>query len=276
MTSTTHHPEIAQQLRQLRLSGVLDSLDIRIRQAIEDKLSHIEFLQILLGDELARRDQNRMTVMLKRAALMSSKTIEQFDFNALPSLDRGMVSDLLTCRFMGDASPVLICGPTGTGKSHLAQAIGHQAIRQGKDVLFMTQKSLLSRLHKARLMGRYDSQLNKIAKASLLVIDDYGLFPMTSPQDEDFHELIAMRYEQRPTLITSNLDFTEWDQAFAKNKLLATATLDRLLHNAIDSPWKATATESPGIPKKRRLQRGKKREIIAVPERAKIAQTLAP
>lgn len=89
MTSTTHHPEIAQQLRQLRLSGVLDSLDIRIRQAVEEKLSHIEFLQILLGDELARRDQNRMAVMLKKAALMSSKTIEQFDFNALPTLDRG-------------------------------------------------------------------------------------------------------------------------------------------------------------------------------------------
>ena len=119
MTPTTHHPEIGQQLRQLRLSGVLDSLDVRIRQAIEEKLSHIEFLQILLGDELARRDQNRMAIMLKKAALMSSKTIEQFDFDALPTLDRGMVSDLLTCRFMGDASPVLICGPTGTGKSHL-------------------------------------------------------------------------------------------------------------------------------------------------------------
>lgn len=97
---------------------MFDSLDVRIRQAIEEKLSHIEFLQILLGDELARRDQSRMAIMLKKAALMSSKTIEQFDFDALPTLDRGMVSDLLTCRFMGDASPVLICGPTGTGKSH--------------------------------------------------------------------------------------------------------------------------------------------------------------
>jgi len=246
MTPTTHHPEIAQQLRQLRLSGVLDSLDVRIRQAIEEKLSHIEFLQILLGDELARRDQNRMAVMLKRATLMSSKTIEQFDFNALPTLDRGMVSDLLTCRFTGDASPVLICGPTGTGKSHLAQAIGHQAIRQGKDVLFMTQKSLLSRLHKARLMGRY----------SLLVIDDYGLFPMTSPQDEDFHELIAMRYEQRSTVMTSNLDFTEWDQAFAKNKLLATATLDRLLHNAYRLTLQGNSYRKPRDTKKPKVAKG--------------------
>jgi DNA replication protein DnaC len=232
MTPTTHHPEIAAQLRQLRLSGVLDSLDVRIRQGIEDKLSHIEFLQLLLGDELARRDQSRMALMLKKALLMSSKTIEQFDYKALPTLNRSMVSDLLTCRFMHDASPVLICGPTGTGKSHLAQAIGHQAIRQGKDVLFLTQKSILSRLHKARLMGKYYVHLSKLAKVNLLIIDDYGLFPISAPQDEDFHELVAARYEQRSTVITSNLDFSEWDQAFVKNKLLATATLDRLLHNA--------------------------------------------
>lgn len=232
MTQTTHHPEIALQLRQLRLSGVVDTLDVRIRQGIQDKLSHIEFLQLLLSDELARRDQSRMALMLKKALLMSNKTIEQFDYKALPTLNRSMVSDLLTCRFLHDASPVLICGPTGTGKSHLAQAIGHQAIRQGKEVLFLTQKSLLSRLHKARIMGKYDSQLNKLAKTSLLIIDDYGLFPMNSPQDEDFHELIAARYEQRSTIMTSNLDYSEWDQAFVKNKLLATATLDRLLHNA--------------------------------------------
>ena len=232
MTQTTHHPEIALQLRQLRLSGVVDTLDVRIRQGIEDKLSHIEFLQLLLSDELARRDQSRMALMLKKALLMSNKTIEQFDYKALPTLNRSMVSDLLTCRFLHDASPVLICGPTGTGKSHLAQAIGHQATRQGKEVLFLTQKSLLSRLHKARIMGKYDSQLSKLAKTSLLIIDDYGLFPMSSPQDEDFHELIAARYEQRSTIMTSNLDYSEWDQAFVKNKLLATATLDRLLHNA--------------------------------------------
>ena len=232
MTQTTHHPEIALQLRQLRLSGVVDTLDVRIRQGIQDKVSHIEFLQLLLSDELARRDQSRMALMLKKALLMSNKTIEQFDYKALPTLNRSMVSDLLTCRFLHDASPVLICGPTGTGKSHLAQAIGHQAIRQGKEVLFLTQKSLLSRLHKARIMGKYDSQLSKLAKTSLLIIDDYGLFPMSSPQDEDFHELIAARYEQRSTIMTSNLDYSEWDQAFVKNKLLATATLDRLLHNA--------------------------------------------
>lgn len=257
MIPTTHHPEIAAQLRQLRLSGVLDSLDVRIRQGIEDKLSHIEFLQLLLGDELARRDQSRMALMLKKALLMSSKTIEQFDYKALPTLNRSMVSDLLTMlRFMHDASPVLICGPTGTGKSHLAQAIGHQAIRQGKDVLFLTQKSILSRLHKARLMGKHDVHLSKLAKVSLLIIDDYGLFPMSAPQDEDFHELVAARYEQRSTVMTSNLDFSEWDQAFAKNKILATATLDRLLHNAYRMVLEGNSYRRPRDTKKTTVAQG--------------------
>ncbi|MDN3988667.1 IS21-like element helper ATPase IstB [Zwartia vadi] len=255
-TATQHHPEVAQQLRLLRLSGVTDSLDIRIRQAIDEKLSHLEFLQMLLGDELARRDQTRSALLLKKASLISSKTIEQFDFAACPTLNRSLVSDLLTCRFMGEACPVLICGPTGTGKSHLAQAIGHQAIRQGKDVLFITQKSLLGYLHKARITGQYDRKFAKLVKVSLLIIDDYGLYPMTSPQDEDFHELVAHRYEQRSTIITSNLEFGEWDQAFARNKLLATATLDRLLHNAYRLTLQGKSYRKPRDVKKTDVARG--------------------
>jgi len=226
------YPEMAQQLRQLRLSGVLDSLETRIRQAIDERISHVEFLQLLLADEVARRESAKMALLLRRAQFASSKTIEQFDFNAVPGINRSLVSDLLTCRFMGEASPVLICGPTGTGKSHLAQAIGHEAVRQGKDVLFITHKRLIAQMHKGRITGTYDRQIAQLAKVSLLIIDDFALHPMTSPHDEDFHELIAQRYEQRSVVVTSNLDFAEWDQAFPTNKLLGTATLDRLLDNA--------------------------------------------
>jgi DNA replication protein DnaC len=226
------YPEMAQQLRQLRLSGVLDSLEIRIRQAIEQKISHVEFLQLLLADEVARRESAKMALLLRRAQFATTKTIEQFDFNALPGINRSLVSDLLSCRFMGDASPLLICGPTGTGKSHLAQAIGHGAVRQGKDVLFITHKRLLGQMHKGRITGSYERQMAQLAKVSLLIIDDFALHPMTSPHDEDFHELIAQRYEKRSVVITSNLDFAEWGQAFPTNKLLGTATLDRLLDNA--------------------------------------------
>ena len=109
-------------MRSLRLSGAGDALDIRIRQAIEQQLGHLEFLQLLLSDELARREQSLLALLLKNASMSSSKTAQTFDFNATPSINRSLVSDLLTCRFMADASPVLICGPTGTGKSYLAQA----------------------------------------------------------------------------------------------------------------------------------------------------------
>lgn len=257
-TAHTSYPEILQQLRSLRLSGAGDALDIRIRQATDQQLSHLEFLQLLLSDELARREQSRLALLLKNAGMSSSKTSQTFDFNATPSINRSLVSDLLTCRFMTDASPVLICGPTGTGKSHLAQAIGHQAIRQGKTVIFASQKGLLGQLHKARITGAYDRKFARLVKADLLIVDDYGLYPMASPQDEDFHELIDHRYEQRSVIITSNLEFGEWDQAFARNKLLATATLDRLLHNAYRLTLQGQSYRRPKDMKKETVARTSK------------------
>ena len=124
-----------------------------------------------------------------------------------------------------------IVGPCGTGKSHIAQAIAHCAIRQGVDVLWMSQSKLFSELQTARASGRYEKKFNELVKFPLLIIDDFGLRPMRSPQDEDFHDLISQRYEHASTLVTSNLDFTEWGEAFP-NRLLAAATLDRLRHNA--------------------------------------------
>lgn len=224
--------ELSPLLKSLRLSGILDSIEVRNRQAIDERLAYSEFLTLLIQDECARRDQKKLTLRLRRAAFHSSKTIEQFDFTALPSLNRSIVQDLLTCHFVAECAPVLIAGPTGTGKSHLAQSIGHQAVRIGHEVVFMTQTQLLSALARARLAGTHERRMQALARAPLMIIDDFGLKPIRSPADEDFHELIAARYEQRATIITSNLDFTEWADAFPDNKLLGAATLDRLLHNA--------------------------------------------
>ena len=124
-----------------------------------------------------------------------------------------------------------VVGSCGTGKSHLAQALGHQAVRQGHDVLFLTQSQLLASLHKARAIGSYERKLQSLIRVDLLIVDDYGLKPLRSPQDEDLHDLIAERYEQRATVVTSNLAFEEWGDAFP-NRLLGAATLDRLRHNA--------------------------------------------
>src|SRR5574338_704191 len=225
-------PELAPQLKQLRLSGILDSLEARNRQALEAKLAYTEFLSLLIQDEVARREQKKFQMRLRRATFRTTKTLEQFDFERLPKLNRALVHELATGRYLAERAPVLIVGPCGTGKSHLSQALGHCAIRQGVDVVFTTCAQLTASLNAARATGSYERKLATLARVPLLLIDDFGLKPLRPPADEDLHDLIAERYDTASTIVTSNLDFTEWDQAFPANRLLASATLDRLRHNA--------------------------------------------
>jgi DNA replication protein DnaC len=241
-------PELTPHLKQLRLSGILDSLEARNRQALDGKIAYTEFLSLLIQDEVARREQKKFQTRLRRATFRTAKTIEQFDFERLPKLNRTLVHELATGRYLTERSPVLIVGPCGTGKSHLAQALGHCAIRQGTDVLFSTCAQLTASLNAARATGAYDRRLATLARISLLIIDDFGLKPLRPPADEDLHDLIAERYEQTSTLVTSNLDFDEWDQAFPANRLLASATLDRLRHNAYCLVLDGESFRAPKLP----------------------------
>jgi len=225
-------PELTPLLKQLRLSGILDSLEARNREAIDRKLAFTDFLSLLIHDEVARREQKKLDMRLRRANFRNQKTLEGFDFDRLPNLNRAAVHDLATCRFIEEKVAVLIVGPCGTGKSHLAQSLGHAAARQGYDVLFITQTMLLSSLRAARATGNYARRFQSLVKVPLLIIDDFGLKPLRSPEDEDFHDLIAERYERAATILTSNLDFDEWGEAFAANKMIGAATLDRLRHGA--------------------------------------------
>ncbi len=241
-------PELAPQLKQLRLSGILDSLDARNRQALDGKLAYTEFLSLLIQDEVARREQKKFQMRLRRATFRATKTLEQFDFERLPKLNRTLVHELATGRYLAERAPVLVVGPCGTGKSHLGQALGHCAIRQGTDVLFMTCAQLTASLNAARATGSYERKLTTLARVPLLIIDDFGLKPLRPPADEDLHDLIAERYEQAATLVTSNLDFAEWDQAFPANRLLASATLDRLRHNAYCLVLDGESFRAPRLP----------------------------
>ena len=225
-------PELAPQLKQLRLSGIMDSLEARNRQAIEAKLPHTDFLSLLIGDEVARREQKKFSLRQRRANFRATKTLEHFDFERLPQLNRTLINELAAGRYLSECAPILIVGPSGIGKSHLAQALGQCAIRQGIDTIFSSCAQLTASLHAARANGAYERKLNTLARVPLLIIDDFGLKPLRPPADEDLHDLIAERYETTATIVTSNLDYPEWDQAFPSNKLLAAATLDRLRHNA--------------------------------------------
>jgi DNA replication protein DnaC len=232
-------PELTPQLKLLRLSGILDSLEARNRQAIEGKLAYTEFLAMLIGDEVARRENKQFR---------TTKTLEQFDFGRLPKLNRQLVHELASGRYLQEKAPVLIVGPSGIGKSHLAQALGHCAVRQGVDVVFTTCAQLTQSLNAARATGSYERKLATLARVPLLIVDDFGLKPLRAPADEDLHDLIAERYEQAATIVTSNLDFDEWDQAFATNRLLASATLDRLRHNAYCMELEGPSYRDPKVP----------------------------
>jgi DNA replication protein DnaC len=215
-------PDLSPMLKQLRLSGILDSLETRNREAIQNKLAYPEFLALLIGDEIARREQKKLQTRLRRANFRTHKTLEDFDFDFNPKINRALVQELASARFIDEKVAVLIAGPCGTG---------HCAARLGHDVLFTTQSQLLGNLNAARATGSYERRFQIIARVDLLIIDDFGLKPLRPQQDEDLHDLIGERYERGATIVTSNLDFSEWGEAFP-NRLLGAATLDRLRHNA--------------------------------------------
>jgi DNA replication protein DnaC len=219
------------KLKQLRLSGILETLEVRHQQAVAEHWSYSEFLERLVQDEVERRQQKQLSVRLRRAAFQPEKTLERFDFAFNPQLNRQQILDLATCQFIVRHEPVLLCGPTGVGKSHLAQALGHAACRRGYDVVYMPASRLLHHLHAGRADGTYERRLQTYLRPDLLIIDDFGLQPLRPPAPEDFYEIINGRYEKAATLVTSNRALEEWPQLFG-DPLLASAGLDRLFHNA--------------------------------------------
>lgn len=224
-------PELEPMLKQLRLSGIQDSLDQRNKEAIEHKMTYPEFLSCLLQDEVNRREQKKFQMLFRRSGLRGGKTLESFDFSRHPKLNRSLFAELATARFVLEPANVLLVGPCGVGKSHLARAIGHAVLQHGHEVLFTTQSDLLGSLSSARATGVYERRFQTLCRVPLLVIDEFALKPLRPDQDEDLHDLVSQRYEQTATLVTSNLDFSEWVEAFP-NRLLGVATMDRLRHNA--------------------------------------------
>lgn len=227
-----HVEKLLPQLKALRMSGILDTLQVRNQQAIEEHLSHLEFLALVLNDEYERRDVKKLQMRLRRANFRGDRTLENFNFEAPGlKLNRAQLYDVATCIFVEQKVNVLMVGPTGVGKSHLAQALGHMACRRGFDVAQYPCKKMLEYLRAGRADGSYDRRLQNLLRPALLIIDDFGLKPLQSPADEDFYEVVTERYERGSIVLTSNLDFGEWGPVFT-NQVLGCAAVDRLRHQA--------------------------------------------
>jgi DNA replication protein DnaC len=224
------HP-LLPKLRQLKLSAMAQTLDVRAAQAIERQLSPIEFLALLLDDELERRDQRRLALRLTQSGCDSSKTLAHFDFLAAPGINRLYVQDLATCAFIGRHENVLMCGPTGVGKSHLANALAIEAMKREYRVFSRPTHRLLADLHAARANGSYARLLGRVLKTDLLILDDFGLHSLAPQAAQDLYEIVTERYERGSLIITSNRAFEEWAEIFPSD-LLASAALDRLTHHA--------------------------------------------
>ncbi len=224
--------ELDRALRSLRLSGMADALEARLLEAQTEKTPPIDLMSRLVTDELLRRQDRLLSRRHKLAEFRDpQKTLDSFDFEFNKKMDRRLVYELATGRFIAQHEDALFLGPPGTGKSHLAQALGHAAIQQGHKVLYREAHVLLEELADATLDGRRKEQLEMLELVPLLIIDDLGMRKLPATAAEDLLELVMRRYERRSTLLTSNRPVDEWGKMLGDTAAVA-ALLDRVLHHA--------------------------------------------
>jgi DNA replication protein DnaC len=224
--------ELDRALRQLRLSGMADALEPRLRQAQADRTAPLDLLAALVTDELVRR-QDRLLARRRTQARFRDpgKTLDTFDFDFNKKIDRALVFTLATGRFVAAHEDALFLGAPGTGKSHLAQAIGQAAIQQGYRVRYAEAHGLLDELAEATVDGTRREKMTELATVPLLIIDDLGMRKLPATAAEDLLELVMRRYERVSTLLTSNRPVEDWGKLLGDTAAV-TALLDRLLHHA--------------------------------------------
>ncbi len=218
-------------LKRLNLSGLMATLEMRLNEATGNQLTHLEFLELIINDEIAVREDRAIARRLKAARFRELKSIEDFDFSFNPRINRRDIMELATCRFIREHRDLLFTGPPGVGKSHLAQAIGHQAARMGFVVMYRSIFDAVAELGQSEAFGETDKVLRKYLRPDLLIIDDMGLKRLPKNSGEHLFEIIMRRFELRSTVMTSNRPLEEWGKLIG-DVPTATAILDRFLSRA--------------------------------------------
>ena len=223
--------DLTRILPALKLSGLKDTLPERLALARQHQMGHAAFLELLLSDEVSRRDSRSAALRAAKAGLDPAMRIDNWDERADLSYDRGLWSDLTSLRFTEAGHGALILGPVGVGKTHLATALGHIAIRRRMTVLFARADKLFTRLRAARLDNTLDAEMRRIAGVDLLILDDFALRPLDATETNDLYELVVERHRKRSTIVSSNREPAEW-LAMTSDALLAQSAVDRLTSGA--------------------------------------------
>ncbi|MBU0753893.1 MAG: IS21-like element helper ATPase IstB [Planctomycetes bacterium] len=246
-------------LKRLKLSGLLHTLPDRIAYAKKTKLSYQELLELVLQDEIDRREQGNLDRRLRQAQFQDEQTFENFDWNAKATFDRETVKDLFGLSFIGRKEDVIFLGPVGVGKTFLASALGHAACRAGKRVLFIRADRLLKELYQSRADHTTEKVVRRFISQDLLIIDDFGLRKMDATQSSDLYEIIIERHRRSSTLLTSNRSIEEWIPLFT-DPVLSQSAIDRLAHNAHQIVMEGESYRKQQGPAARRKPKNRKKE----------------